>query len=81
MLFHISYIFVQGQQSFVGDLSVGTPGQEMAVTLDVTSRLTYVPSVNCSDPFCQSHKSYDSSDSSTYVVSYPAVGQREMDKT
>ena len=48
---------------------VGTPGQRMSVALDVTSRLSYVPSVNCTDPFCTSHRQYDSSASSTYVVS------------
>ena len=40
----------------------------MTVAVDITSRLSYVPSVNCSDPFCTSHNQYDSSASSTYQV-------------
>ncbi|KAF0313277.1 Embryonic pepsinogen [Amphibalanus amphitrite] len=47
-------------------MSVGTPGQAMTVTVDITGPLSYVPSVNCSDPFCTSHKQYDSAASSTY---------------
>lgn len=59
-------IVANGQQYFVGDMVVGTPPQPMSVMVDVSDRLSYVPSVNCSDPFCLDHRSYDSSASSTY---------------
>ncbi|XP_043195864.1 cathepsin D-like [Amphibalanus amphitrite] len=59
-------VLVNGQQSFVGVIGIGTPDQSMTVTVDISSRLTYVPSVNCSDPFCTGHRRYDSAASSTY---------------
>ncbi|KAF0306768.1 Cathepsin D [Amphibalanus amphitrite] len=47
---------VDANRYFLGEMSVGTPGQAMTVTVDITGPLSYVPSVNCSDPFCTSHK-------------------------
>ena len=58
----------QGQQSFVGEMSVGTPPQAMSVVVDIAG-ITLFPSVTCTDPFCTSHQQYDSSASSTYEVS------------
>ena len=64
----VTRLIVQGQRYFVGEMSVGTPGQVMTVSVDITSRLSYVASVNCTDPYCINHKQYDSSASSTYEV-------------
>ncbi|XP_043219964.1 cathepsin D-like [Amphibalanus amphitrite] len=62
----LTKVDANGQRYFLGEMSVGTPGQAMTVTVDITGPLSYVPSVNCSDPFCTSHKQYDSAASSTY---------------
>ncbi|XP_043202581.1 cathepsin D-like [Amphibalanus amphitrite] len=62
----LTKVEANGQRYFLGEMSVGTPGQAMTVTVDITGPLSYVPSVNCSDPFCTSHKQYDSAASSTY---------------
>ncbi|XP_043241326.1 cathepsin E-like [Amphibalanus amphitrite] len=58
-------VFQAGQQFFVGDLEVGTPGQPMSVIVAIDG-LTCLNSVRCSDPYCTSHRQYDASASSTY---------------
>ena len=57
----------QGQQFFVGQIEVGTPGQPMSVIIAIDG-LTLINSVRCSDPYCTSHQQYDASASSTYQV-------------
>lgn len=51
---------------YVGNLSIGNPPQEIDVIFDTGSSNFWITSVDCLDPGCLSHKSFDGSKSSSY---------------
>ena len=55
-----------GDGQFYAEIGVGTPPQQVAVTLDTGSSNLWLPSTNCTSVGCQLHRRFDGRRSVTY---------------